>query len=111
MLPSDTQGFMSRVFEALGGKRTNWSDLSETIVGEDRGRQDAERRSDGDRKRLAELGVWYVQVREAVGRPPTLKEFGLSKFKPFASAIGEDAEQAWAVYSGRLVEGALGFPQ
>jgi hypothetical protein len=106
LLPSDIQAFMWRVFQTLGGKSTSWSDLAKTVVGNDRAKQDAEWRAHGYRTKLAELSVNFVQLWEAIGKPPTLKEFGLARFKANASAIGNDLEAAWEVY-GRAVETSL----
>ena len=107
LLPRDIQGFMWRVFQSLGGKSTSWSDLAKTVVGNDRAKQDAEWRAHGYRTKLAELSVNYVQVWEAIGKPPTLKEFGLARFKANASAIGDDVEAAWEVY-GRDAQASVG---
>ena len=106
LLPRDVEGFLWRVFQLLGGKRTNWSDLARTIVGDDRAKQDAEWRAHGDRKKLAELSVWYVQVREALGRQPSLREFGSSKFRPLATPLGGDVDEAWQAYCA-AIESAL----
>jgi hypothetical protein len=45
-------------------------------------------------------------VRESLGRAPTLKDFGASKFKPFTAPLGGDLETAWQVYCG-AIEAAL----
>ena len=103
LLPRDIQAFMWRVFQNLGGKSTSWGELAKTIVGNDRAKQDAEWRAHGYRTKLAELSVAYVQVREAIGRPPALKEFGLARFKANASALGDNVEEAWELY-GRAVQ-------
>lgn len=106
ILPGDIQAFMWRVFQTLGGKSQSWTDLAKTVVGNDRAKQDDEWRAHGYRTKLAELSVSYVQVWEAIGKPPTLKEFGLARFKANASAIGDDLEAAWEVY-GRAVQTGL----
>jgi hypothetical protein len=106
LLPHDIQTFMWRVFEALGGRRTSWHALATTIVGSDREKQDAEWREHGNRKRLAELSIWYVQLREALDNPPSLKDFGVSTFEQVALLLAEDIAQAWALYS-RVVDEAL----
>lgn len=108
LLPRDIDGFMWRVFQLLGGKRTNWSDLAKTIVGNDRAKQDAEWHAHGDRKRLAELSVRYVQIREAIGGPPGLRDIGTSKFKPIATPLGDEVEEAWRAYSA-AIEAALNY--
>ena len=105
LLPQDIQAFMWRAFQSLGGKSTSWSDLAKTVVTNDRTRQDAEWRAYGYRTKLADLSVIYVQVWKALGKPPSVKEFGLARFKSNASAIGDDLEAAWEVY-GRAIESA-----
>lgn len=102
LLPRDLQGFMWRVFQSLGGKSTSWSELAKTVVGGDRAKQDAEWRNHGYRTKLAELSVSYVQIWEAIGQPPELKEFGRAKFKENSVCLGEDLEAGWERYSASV---------
>jgi hypothetical protein len=90
---------MARVFHALGGKPTSWNEIAKTIVGNDRKGQDEAWRAHGSRKRLAELSVWFVQLRETTGAPPTLKEFGTAKFSQLSSILADEPEKAWRLYS------------
>lgn len=59
-----------------------------------------------NRRKLAELSIWYVQVWEALGRPPSLKEFGTGKFTDPGSILDSDIDRAWERY-GSAVQGCL----
>jgi len=82
--------FAQSVFSAIGGIPTTWEELAKTIVGGDRERQNEEWRAHQNREKFAELSLRYVQLREALDRPPTLKEFGPGTFEYPARAL--DAE-------------------
>jgi hypothetical protein len=105
-LPRNIESFMGQVFRAIGGKPTSWNDLAKTIVGSDRATQDAAWRSHGTRKQLAEMSVLYVQLREASGVSPTMKEFGESKFRHLSPVLADQPENAWCLYS-QAIEQAL----
>lgn len=94
--------FAKQVFAALGGKPTRWEDLAATIQGRDREKQDMEWRLHGSREKLAELSVWYVQLWEALGRPPSLQEFGVGKFSHLAASLDSDVGHAWTVYGSAI---------
>ena len=55
---------------------------------------------------IGDLTVWYVQVREAVGHSPSLKEIGRRRFERVRGELGENAEEAWERYRV-IVERAL----
>ncbi len=88
--------FAQRVFAAIGGAPTKWEDLAKTIVGRDRAAQDAAWRAHQDRVKLATLSFKYVQLREALDRPPTLKEFGRGSFYYLAPVLDPALSQKWA---------------
>jgi hypothetical protein len=98
----DLRDFVDRVFAELGGKPTTWSQLASTIVGDDRTKQDAEWRAHGSRKNLASSAVWYLQLKEALGRQPTLAEFGRSGFASEAEGLDTNVEACWARYAGAV---------
>lgn len=98
LLSRPVNRFAFQIFTNLGGKPTRWEDLAATIRGRDRSAQDAAWRDHGNRVKLAELSVSYVQIREALGRPPSLKEFGIGRFKAVSSSLDKDIERAWAIY-------------
>lgn len=102
LLTRPVDRFAFRVFTVLGGKPTRWEDLAATIKGRDREQQDAAWRNHGNRQKLAELAVWYVQLWEALGRPPELKEFGTGKFAYPGATLDSDTEKAWQIYGSAV---------
>jgi hypothetical protein len=102
LLTRSLNDFALRVFAAVGGKPTRWEDLAATIKGDDRTQQDAAWRDHGNRQKLAELSIWYVQLWEALGRPPSLKEFGTGKFTYLAATLDPDLERAWNQYASAI---------
>lgn len=102
LLARPPDDFAFRVFTTLGGKPTSWEDLAATIKGNDRTQQDAAWRDHGKRQKLAELSIWYVQLWEALGRPPSLKEFGTGKFTDSGSVLDPDVGRAWERYGSVL---------
>ena len=88
--------FAKRVFTALGGVPTTWEELAKTIVGTDRAKQDAAWRTHQDRVKLATLSLKYVQLREALNRPPTLKEFGPGSFYYLAPVLDASLPEKWS---------------
>jgi hypothetical protein len=61
------------------------------------GRMSDEATQDFARKELAELGLKYVQLEEALGRSPEMKELG-EKFTYRSKVIATDDEAAWQIY-------------
>lgn len=88
--------FAQRVFTAIGGEPTSWEQLASTIVDRDREKQDAAWRAHQDRVKLATISLKYVQLREALDRPPTLKEFGPSSFYYLAPLLDAFLTEKWA---------------
>jgi hypothetical protein len=91
-MPSDTIRFASSVFENLGGTSVDQTDRS----GQERNHK---------LRRLASESLSYVQLLEALGRPPTLKEFG-SKFDWMAPALATNIDDAWLLFA-RAIDGSL----
>ncbi|HXH93701.1 MAG TPA: stress protein [Thermoanaerobaculia bacterium] len=106
LLPSDTQAFALRVFEAIGGTKTSWSAFAYETDGPERERRQAEWNAHWKRKDLAEASIRYVQLREALGRQPSITEFGRSKFEYLGIALHDDPEEAWKAYT-RAVDNLL----
>ena len=50
------------------------------------------------RKELAELGLKYVQIEEALGRPPEMKELG-QKFTYRSKVLASEDGDAWRIYA------------
>lgn len=61
------------------------------------GRMSDEATQDFARMELAELGLKYVQLEEALSRPPEVKELG-EKFTYRSKVIATDDEAAWQIY-------------
>jgi hypothetical protein len=54
------------------------------------------------RLELAELGLKYFQLKEALGHSPELKDMG-ERFNHLYKVIDDDKEKAWAVFE-RILE-------
>jgi hypothetical protein len=48
---------------------------------------------------LAEESLHLLQLEEALGRPPTMKEFGGSSFEYRSVVLGSSVEDAWERYT------------
>lgn len=49
--------------------------------------------------KLAEFSFWYVQLEEALGYPPTLSNFGSSKFSKYSELLSSNVEKAWDIFT------------
>ncbi len=98
-MPGDRVRFANTVFQELGG--VPFDRQSVVASKEDGQRQAAAQDRHHKLRRLAGEGLAYVQLAEALGRPPTLKEFG-SKFEWPSKALSDDANAAWNLYSGAI---------
>lgn len=102
VLPRDVRGFVLHVYSALGGSPIEASKESLTGSNIATSNQNAAMWEETSRKRLAELGVWYVHLCEALGGSPTLKEFGRSRFENLALPIMSDVDEGWSLYSSAI---------
>lgn len=97
LMSADPIGFAWSVFKMLGGKPYD---------------ENAPVAEQGQREKLRWLAVEslrYIQLNEALGVPPTLKDFGVSGFEWRAGAISHDVREAWQVYS-EAIETAKSTP-
>jgi hypothetical protein len=96
LLATDRIGFAKRVFEALGGKpferKTLVANREEGVA------QAAEQDRHTKFGWLAEESLRFVQLEEALGRPPELKEFGAAGFEYRSSVLAPDSQEAWSKY-------------
>ena len=100
VLPPDSQAFVQDVFHALGGQPRD----DRTLTGaEDRAQVEHNQRS-WKLGVLARQSITYVQLQEALGRPPELQDFTRSKFA--GDALSSDLDEAWRIFSD-TVQGAL----
>jgi hypothetical protein len=100
LMPADRLEFARRVFYAIGGKRAPEKNVTEGQV----------ERQDTGLERLAELSFWYVQLEEALGRAPTLKEFGANKLDYYGRSLSENPDEAWTIYSQAIEAAKTGLP-
>lgn len=98
-MPADRVAFAQRVFAALGGVPYQPRDVS---ANPEDARRDADAR---DRhhalSRLAHDSLSFVQLVEALGRPPTLKELG-TKFEWPSRMLATNVDAAWTTYSATI---------
>jgi hypothetical protein len=94
ILPADKEAFVrgvfeqlpSRQFEMYGGRISD--DASQVYY----------------RKELAELAINYIQIKEAMGGPPEMKQLG-DKFTYRSGVLHSDEAEAWKIFS-RVIESA-----
>lgn len=94
LLPKDVISFVRSVHTLLGGHVFTPEQRSQASETEQERQRQIER--------LARLSLWYVQVEEALGRPPEIKEFGASKLEGLATTLHADLEEAWRLYRQAL---------
>lgn len=99
LLPQDIQSFMRDVLRRLGGKDTSYSELATDGLKSGSNGWRADWQAHHDRKRLAELSPWYVQLYEALERPPELAEFGRAKLKKLSATLHLEIDEVWSSYS------------
>lgn len=99
-MPADRLAFATEVFVRLAGMPFEQSAAAWSA--EPRERQAARQHRHDRLRRLAESSLTYVQLLEALGRPPTSKEFGW----PAEPEPSEAHELGWETFAG-VVEGAL----
>jgi hypothetical protein len=104
LIPVDRRGFALRVFARLGGTPFDWRSV-------DPSREDNDARA-AEQARNTTLG-WFgaqslrvLQLNEAMGRPPELKDFGRPAFEWRSEILADDPLAAWqrflaAVYAER----------
>jgi hypothetical protein len=94
------------VYEALGGVEVAPS--PEGFDQASREKHSHEVSDNHNKAQLANKALEYLRLEEALGRPPTLKEFGKGGFEYRAAeaGLGAEAEVAWTRYE-RIVRDAL----
>jgi hypothetical protein len=106
VVPEDIEGFVARVYAALGGVEVRPS--PESFEQAARERHSSEISDNRNKAQLANKALEYLRLEETLGRPPTLKEFGRSGFEYRAAeaGLGTEAEIAWSRYE-RIIRDAL----
>lgn len=87
LMPTDKTAFVRRVLEGLPVRQFEVY----------KGTQEYYRQKVYPQK-LAELAIKYVQLEEALGRPPEIKEMG-EKFTSRSEVLNADDSEAWSIYS------------
>ena len=104
-MPADRLVFAKSVFENLGGRAFDRQSL---VSNQDDRRAQAEEQ---DRQNklgwLAEESLRFVQLHEALGSIPEMKDFGASGFQHRSASLSPDPQQAWNKYAS-VVEATLG---
>ena len=103
LMPRVTVAFADLVFEALGGRPFERAVVMATP--EQGCAQAAAQDRHHKLRRLSGESLSYVQLLEALGRPPTLKEFG-SKFEWPGQVLASSTSDAWSTYE-RAIKSAL----
>lgn len=100
VVPPDPIGFAWAVFHALGGGHAFRNMTS--VVANPTPEQLAASSTYRNLEKLAELSGWYLQLEEALSRPPTLQEFGRTKFEWASKTLADDVITAWEIYTSAL---------
>jgi hypothetical protein len=84
MLPVDSRAFRQRVKQELtaGASHAHAADVEES----------------NKVSALARYSIQWVELAEAIGTPPTLKQLGTRHFSTLAAVLSDDTETAWQVY-------------
>ncbi|MEK6282523.1 MAG: hypothetical protein AABN95_19350 [Acidobacteriota bacterium] len=88
LMPKDKRAFVRHVFENLPSLQFQMYE----------GRISDDTAQDYYRKELAELAIKFVQLEEALGRSPEMKEIG-EKFLYRSNVLSADQGEAWRIYS------------
>jgi hypothetical protein len=98
-MPANRIAFANAVFDELGGRPFT----RQVVVAkrEDGVQQAAEQDQHHRLRRLAGESLAFVQLSEALGRTPTLKEFG-SKFDYMGQVLASDGDAAWGIYTSAI---------
>jgi hypothetical protein len=97
LMPKSRRSFVEDVFRRLGGvpfRQSSSNGSPEEIV-----EQSEQRERHGMLTWLASESLTFVQLHEALGRPPDVREFGSSRFSYRSTALSSDLQEAWSRYS------------
>lgn len=93
LMPANKVSFVQRLIKAMPSKPFEMYE----------GRIADEESQKHYRLELAELGLKYLQLEEALGRRPELKEIG-ERFSYRYQVLDEDKEKAWVIYASAIEE-------
>jgi hypothetical protein len=98
--PIDREGFTAHVFAALGGTTF---ERKRIVSGREEHWEQVDKQDHHTKCAwLAEQSLHYLQLQEALGRPPELKEFGTRGFEGHCSVLAADVEDAWTRFGAVL---------
>lgn len=99
VMPFDKKAFTRALFLELGGKTYKPSKRRDIYSPQEE--EEKSKLLEWNRNRLAlvRLSLWFIQLQEALERPPKLKEFSLNKFQWCSSFLSQDVEEAWELYA------------
>jgi hypothetical protein len=86
LMPADVIHFTRRIYESLPSQSFTFPDG-----------KDASSYRAGYIEQIANLGIKYIQMEEALGRPPDMKELG-EKFPYYCKAMPGSIEEAWDTF-------------
>ncbi len=93
LMPTDRRGFALRVFARLGG--TPFEPQIVGTSGEDTDAQAAEQNRNAALAWFGGQSLRVIQLQEAMGRPPELKDFGRPAFEWRSAILADDPIEAW----------------
>ena len=86
LMPDDILGFGRRLYESLPSRPFQFP-----------GGRDASSYRESHMEAIANLGVHYIQMEEALGRPPRMNEIG-ETFPYYSQAMSDDVQEAWEAF-------------
>lgn len=96
LMPPDRRGFALLMFERLGGRPFEPQPL--LARRDELAAQAAEQDKQAKLGWLAAESLRLIQLEEAIGRPPELKEFGAPSFEYRSTVLADDPLEAWQHY-------------
>lgn len=97
---ADPDKFGASVFRALGG-----DPAYRGYVGNPSAEERRTHEQQNALRNLAGRSLWYLQLEEALGRRPTLREFGRGPFEWMTKLFDKEVDDLWAHFE-RAVQGA-----
>lgn len=102
-IPEDVYSFIEALYRTLGGTDERFNRFTYDLEERDANLERVERNSKASN--VANLALEYLQIQEALGKAPTLKEFGRTKFERKAGdLLCTDVEEAYASFERLVAE-------
>jgi hypothetical protein len=100
LMPTDRRGFALRVFARLGGTPFERQNLNAS--GQDIDAQAAEQNRNAALAWFGGQSLRVIQLEEAMGRPPELKDFGRQAFEWRSVILADDPLKAWERFAAAI---------